>query len=497
MKLFSEKLTKLKCALLLAFSVLEVICFLILFISYRPLYLKAFDQAKEAAIEKTISITHTLNEILKLSLNEYLLDLRLAGKHMSFLAYDSINSKSQYYNNLINNEDKHIFFSTLEDLKKNFSDYYDENENKFLFHEKYIKDYVQNNSNQINTLNYLMDKTKHPELNSISYYKQNGSINDIEENETKKLFAKYLISILKTNYIKRFVIRGSDFEINHYFMLTKEDLYFYPPEPFENSSVFMLKNIYHCQNNITECLYNTIINKMENITESQHIHAKRFPLIPITYINFENITNILCLNIPFEKQLYFDNNNTDDLLICMEINMEKIFHKNMFGTKPGFNFILFIDNEGDKIPIYTDHTEIFEEIRKVFNNSKFGNYSLDSDYHKYFQHFDFFQVLYIDLFKEPSLLEKYEISLNDIFNEYDVIEKKILNEVNKFNITGDDYITLDIQKTTCNSDIYYNGQKCSKDNFMLIIHPLKGNFHPINLFFIDDTDTQIDQILFY
>ena len=96
MKLFSEKLTKLKCALLLAFSVLEVICFLILFISYRPLYLKAFDQAKEAAIEKTISITHTLNEILKLSLNEYLLDLRLAGKHMSFLAYDSINSKSQY-----------------------------------------------------------------------------------------------------------------------------------------------------------------------------------------------------------------------------------------------------------------------------------------------------------------------------------------------------------------------------------------------------------------
>ena len=96
MKLFSEKLTKLKFSLLLAFSVLEIICFIILFISYRPLYLKVFDQAKEASINKTISITHTLNEILKLSLNEYLLDLKLAGKHMSFLAYNSINNNSQY-----------------------------------------------------------------------------------------------------------------------------------------------------------------------------------------------------------------------------------------------------------------------------------------------------------------------------------------------------------------------------------------------------------------
>ena len=89
-----------------------------------------------------------------------------------------------------------------------------------------------------------MNKTKHPELNSISYYKEGGSISDIEENQTKKLFSKYLISILKTNYIKRFVVRGSDFEINHYFMLTKEEIYIYPPESFENSLVKKLKDIY-------------------------------------------------------------------------------------------------------------------------------------------------------------------------------------------------------------------------------------------------------------
>ena len=496
MKLFSEKLTKLKFSLILAFSILEIICFIILFISYKPLYLKVFDQAKEASINKTISITQTLNEILKLSLNEYLLDLKLAGKHMSFLAYNSINNNSQYYQKLINNEDKHIFFGTTEELKKNFSDYYDSNEHKFLFKEKYIKDYVENKSNQINILHDLMNKTKHPELNSISYYKEGGNISDIEENQTKKLFSKYLISILKTNYIKRFVVRGSDFEINHYFMLTKEEIYIYPPESFENSLVNKLKDIYNCTINFSECLYNRIFSTMRNISESQNIHAKRFPIVPITHIDFENITNILCLNIPFEEKLS-SNNNSDDILICLEIDMAKIFHENMFRTKEGFRFVLFMDNENDTIPIYTDHTEIFDEIKDVFNNSKFKKYSLNSSYHAYFNHFDFFQFFYIDLFKDASLLDKYQISLEDILNEYLIIEKKILDEKNKFNITNDEYITLDIQKTTCNSDIYYNGKKCSKDNFMLIIHPLKSMFYSINDFFIDETDKQIDQILFY
>ena len=120
MKLFSEKLNKFKFYLLLSFSILEIICFLILFFTYRPLYIQVFDQAKEASIEKTISITHTLNEILKIAFERYLLDLKLAGKHMSFLVYDSINNKSKYYQNLINNEEKYIFFGETNELKKKF-----------------------------------------------------------------------------------------------------------------------------------------------------------------------------------------------------------------------------------------------------------------------------------------------------------------------------------------------------------------------------------------
>ena len=497
MKLFSEKLTKLKFLLFLTFSILEIICFLILFISYKPLYLKVFNQEKKASIEKTDLITNNLNEILRLSLDKYLLDLKLAGKHISFLGHNKINNNSQYYQNVINNEDKHIFFGTIEELKINFSEYYNEEDEKFLYKEKYMKDYIENNSNQINALNDLMDKAKHPELNSISFYKENGTIKDIENKKMKKVFIKYLISILKTNYIKRFLVKGYELELDHYFLLTKEELYIYPPEPFIGSMVYKLKDIYYCgNNNSAECVYDKIIDILETAKKSQNLEGERFPIIPITHISFENITNVLCLNMPFDEAINFEI-FTKSLLLCAEINITKIFSNNLFKIKPAFNFVLFFENENDKIPIYTDRIEIFDEIRKVFNDSKFQKFSLNSDYHLYFKHFDFFQFFYIDLFKEPSLFDKYNISLAELFDEFKIIETKILDSLDNFNITRDEYITLDIQKTTCKTDIYYNGEKCLKDDFMIIIHPLKSYFHLINEFFIDESNIKIQQILFY
>ena len=85
MKLFSEKLTKYKFIILPVFTLVEISSFILIFVEYKSPYLKVFDDAKIVAINKTISITHTLNEIIKLSLHRYLQDLKLAGKHMSFL----------------------------------------------------------------------------------------------------------------------------------------------------------------------------------------------------------------------------------------------------------------------------------------------------------------------------------------------------------------------------------------------------------------------------
>ena len=48
-------------------------------------------------------------------------------------------------------------------------------------------------------------------------------------------------------------------------------------------------------------------NKAEKIEEkSQNLEGERVPIIPITHISFENITNVLCLNMPFEEAINFD-----------------------------------------------------------------------------------------------------------------------------------------------------------------------------------------------
>ena len=152
MKLFSNKLTKTQFFFLLAFSIIEIICFFFFFLSYKPIFSQVFDQSREISIQKTKSITQTLSQIFELSFHRYIQDLKLIGKHMSFFANNLINTESQYYQNIINNEDKHVYFATTENLKTYFNKYYDEKQNKFLFFENYIKDYVDNTTNQMNII---------------------------------------------------------------------------------------------------------------------------------------------------------------------------------------------------------------------------------------------------------------------------------------------------------------------------------------------------------
>ena len=163
MKLFSEKLTKLKLIMLLLFGIIEIISFIMFFILYKPIFLKIFEQMKESSLVKTISISKNFNEVLKLIFIKYTQDLKFIAKHMSLLVNEEINTQSEYYHNLINNEEKNIYNANLEELKEYFPEYYDNSQKKFLYLEKYINDYIDNKTNQMNILNELMNNKKHLE----------------------------------------------------------------------------------------------------------------------------------------------------------------------------------------------------------------------------------------------------------------------------------------------------------------------------------------------
>ena len=427
-------------------------------------------------------------------LTRHLQDLKLVGKHMSFLSNNKINKKSQFYKNLNNTQDKKIYFASLEELKANFSYYYNENESRFTYVDKYINDYIENEDKKPYILSELMNKNMHPELNSISYYKLNGSLKNSSDDQDKKIAVKYLMSILKTNLIKRFLVKGSELEIINYILLIKDEIYFYPPEAYNNSILFSIKDEFNCHGNFPTCIYDNIVELLKNITIQKNITGYLFLLNTFLNIDFEKVMNYVCLRIPFQQPF-----NPSDFsyspIICMGINLTRIFESEFFQEKDAFNYIFFHFSDQKFMPIYANNKGVYEDIKHIFKDPKFGFYSLTPENN--ISEFRLFHFFYFELFEEPSLLEKFGITVEDIFHEFDIIKNKLYAEIENFEKTDEEYFTLDIEKTTCKSDIYYNGKKCEKDSFLLIVFPFISDFNLINEHYIDNPELRFNQTLFY
>ena len=518
MKLINEKLNKFKYIFFLIVICLEVVAFLIVMNTYRPIYIKTIELTKNHTINKTISATKTLNDILKIALYRHLCDLKLIGKHMSFLGEEEDDTKyikrsSQYYKNLLNNEDKFIVYGTLEELKKidYLKNYYNEDENKYEYFSVYNKKYLETNM-QAQIINILKNKTLHPELNTISYYKLNGNINSISDK--RKIAAKYIISILKTNVIRRFITKGNEIEFIHYLLVIEDELYIYPPEAFNNTDLysFSTKYRFNCRqnnaNNFPSCVYQYVNIRENNFTS--YLPGYTRPSMFESKIIYEQITIDFCINIPFEKS--FDLYNlTYNPFICVEFNFTKFFEKELFEKKDAFEFYFYFINieKQEILPLYNDKTERYEQIKAVYNETKFKDYYIPPNQStNEAKSFSLFHFLYIDIFSNSDCYNKLKISMDELIEEYKEIKNKIISEtinlalnLNDLNNTNNakkyEYKVIDINKTVCKSDIYYNNMTCSKDTFLFIIYPLYGNFSLINEYFLEDQRYPVRFPLFY
>ena len=65
MKLFSKKLFKYKFLALSLFTFVEIISFITIFIYYKPMYLKTFEQINNITKEKVMNITDSINELFE------------------------------------------------------------------------------------------------------------------------------------------------------------------------------------------------------------------------------------------------------------------------------------------------------------------------------------------------------------------------------------------------------------------------------------------------
>ena len=104
----------------------------------------------------------------------------------------------------------------------------------------------------------------------ISYY------STLNYTLTQNLAIKYLISILKTIYIRRYISKRANFDYAHFLILNKEELYIYPPNSYNKIFLYNFQAIYvppasNCKYNSSNnyqqfplCIYDFLNNRMKN-----------------------------------------------------------------------------------------------------------------------------------------------------------------------------------------------------------------------------------------
>ena len=519
MKLINENLNQIKLILFIIIIIMELIALIIVINLYKPIYKKAIELTKNHTINKTISTIKILKDISLLHFYRQILDLKLAGKHMVFLGNEENESmymkrSSKFFDNILASKNKKIVYGTMEKLKENiptlYEKYYDEEKKRFDYFLKYYEDEVIKGPKS--RIIYSLTNNKiHPELDMIAYYKLRGE-SDMPTDENRKRAAFYLISILKTNIIKRFITSGKNFDLLNYMLFVEDEVYIYPPEAFNNTHLYFISNMhqFNCGqgnaiNTFPKCVYEFVKNNMHS-----EIPGFFFPQMFGSKIKFDQITMNFCMNIPFDKIFDLQTFSYSPLL-CYESNLTKLFLANTFEQKEEFEFIFFLYGlqfAQDIVPIYNGKKEVYEEIKTVFKDQKFKEFSLSRDT-QFFPYFSLFHFLYLDIFKDENCIKNLNVTIDDLINEYKEIANKISNQIeilknNKEQTASqgnanneEEYRVLDVEKTVCRSDIYNNNYTCFKDTFIYLLYPINGDLYYINDVFLEDQRFPIYLPFFY
>ena len=496
MKLVSE-IIKLPALLLFILAIItELLLLIFIETNYQNGYKILFEPTKEIAIKKANITTMKFNEILGNGIYKYLADLKLIGRHMStFLLEDvdendinnTINKNSKFYKNYENSVNKNVIFLDQENLTS--FDYLNKylDGNNFVYINKYEEEFNKTSDPTI-IIDKLLHSGNHKELNSINYYKYNGNEESLTQNS--RISANYLISILKTIYVKRYLTKRSEMDYLHINLMLENEFYTYPPDLYNNTFMHKFPSfaktncLYGSNNNDNEfpkCIYDYIKLEENQLISFNPLLRKNEPFFLQTYVNFNVIVINFCMTINFVKKPDFQH-HTYLPHICLEINLTKLMDSAYFENKEKLKIGVFAKYSVNNIllPVFYSDTEAYELIKKVFSHEKFGKYQINPK--NSIQTFSLFHFLYLDIFANESCYTQKEASLDIIFREYDDIYLEYVNRTNDINnvinaINSNSSLKyFEIEKTTCKKNLYNENVTVSKDINLIILSPLTCKF---------------------
>ena len=418
-----------------------------------------FVESSNISINKMIILTEIINNSTLKLFSKFRTDLIVAGKHLNFLR--DINPKLQYYKNFKEDKFKNIISSKYDDILSNdiIKTFYDNMTNTINYIKSYEKAYDNLTESNI-IIDNLFDPNIHNELNLIGYLNSNGSIS-----ERSNIVGKYLISVLKTLYVGRYVIKRKDIEYLRFILFHENECFIYPPDAYNNTDSYN---------------FSKTVLKKDNFPYSIFFHLNEYLNTNYIFHVIKSDTNlILCLSIPYYNEIDFSEKKNVGF-ICSEIKIENLFKNFVIEKKTKLQ--VFCIANSDLSNIYFEGRNLSDlNLTNVFNSS-FSSYQFKTN-----SKLTFFHLLYYDLFEEYPNLDK-----DNIFNEYNNIYNIFINQINSFIkdfkpaiVTEKKIINFQINKTTCYKNIYNNNYRCSKELYLVIINPLSLPFVDLdNNFFL-------------
>ena len=513
MKLVSEIISLPSLILVLLAIITEVALLIFIEVNYKKGYSILFEPTKEITINKTSISSMKFNEIISNGLYRYYGDLKLIGRHMStfilegdYNSNEIINKNSNFFQNYNNSLNKNIIFSDIKSLSeeeclKEFVI------NKYNYIEKYEKEFDLTTDPNI-IIESLLNNTKHPELNYISYYKYSGTIQSLTEES--RISANYLISILKTIFVKRYLTKREEMDYLSINLILKDELYTYPPKLYNNTYIYRFayfsknKCDYNSNNVETQfpnCIYDYIKTYENQLISFNYPFNEPFYLQ--SYINFNIVIIDFCMTINFVRKPDFSN-HTHLPHICIEINFTKLLDSTDFESKSKVNLGVFAKyslGESELLPAFYSNKETYELIKKTYSDEKFKNFKININ--NIVSTFSLFHFLYLDIFANESCYIEESANLDIIFEEYEQIyseflkrTKDITNALNSINYNSS-IKYFEIEKTGCKSNLYDENVTVSKDTYLIILTPLTLKFGLLDDNFFEIKKTVINYPTFY
>ena len=462
MKLIQEYLIKICIAIFLLAFLMELYILFLLNNRSQNIWKKIYDENMEKSEQKSIGLTEKIKKYMDSVMSKYYIDVKLIGKHIQLLnreknsTYEnSINKNSSIFNEKNNN--KAILIAEIGELNKEeyMRKIFDKSTQTYNYNNYYEKKFKNYNNNNELLRDLLSDS--HKELNSIGFY---SFVNNRKVfNQEEEINIKYIISILKTIFIKRYLRKRKNLDYTRIYILNKEEIYIYPPEAYHNTYLFQFEKVpfLNCSDPFPLCIYNYISNNLIDKVNNRIFFIHEIIL-------YEKMIASICIKISFIK------NNQNQVFLCLEADHFTLWNAANFSIPKKIDFGVLAVEQNRVMPIIFNKNK-YKNITGIFSGFELEELSLSET--RYIQVISFFHFLYYNLVSYSKEHPKLTVNFSELKDEYNILHYKIIAEINEYiKNKKRNYFIIPFNKTICQKGLLNNSYYCIKDDFKLIIAPI-------------------------